>query len=126
MAKETLVVHGYRQFLKAADNAGRESKKAVRGAFREVGDIVKVDAATRLREIDARSAAGLRTVVRARGVSVEQTLRKTTGQHPEYGRLQLRRALEPALEEKQAQVEQAFEKAIDKVADHFDHGGSVV
>lgn len=106
--------------LRACDRAGRETKREVRSTLRKVGDIVKVEAAERLREIDARSAAGLRTVVRQRGVSVEQSLRKTTGTRPDFGALQMRQALLPALAEKESAVEDAMEDAIDKVADHFE------
>lgn len=121
MADETLVVKGLRDFLRACDRAGKESKKEVRGAFRKVGDIVKVDAAERFLGYDARSAAGFRTVVRQRGVSVEQTLRKTTGLRPDFGALQMSKALLPALNEKEDAVEQAMEHAIDIVSDHFDN-----
>lgn len=118
--QETLAVRGYTDFLRACDHAEKESKKEVRETFRVVGDIVKVDAAGKFIRYDVHTAAGFRTVVRTRGVSVEQTLRKTTGLHPEFGELQLTRALEPALTEDERRVEQAFEKALDKVADHFE------
>ena len=118
--RQTLRVKGYKEFLRASDRAGKETRKEVRGTFRKVGEIVRVDARTRYRPSDARSAAGLRTVVRQRGVSVEQSLRKTTGKHPEWGKWQMRQALLPALEEKAGQVEQELEHAIDRVADHFD------
>jgi hypothetical protein len=56
--------------------------------------------------IDAGSAAGFRTYVRAGArVSVEQSKRKTTGAHPEYGALQMREGLIPARESKLAEVE---------------------
>ena len=113
-------VTGYKEFLKACDRADKETKKFVRETFRDVGDIVKDDAQKRLAKIDERSAAGLRTVVRQRGVSVEQSLRKTTGEHPEFGTLQMEEALLPALDEQEPQVGRAFSRAIDKVADNFD------
>lgn len=117
---QTLRVHGYREFLRAADRAGKESKKAVRGTFREVGEIVRVDAAKRFAEFSPRSAAGYRVRVRARGVAVEQSLRRTTGNRPDFGALQMAEALEPALEQQEGEVLDAFEDALDKVADHFD------
>lgn len=120
MADSTLVVRGYKETLRAFDRAGKESKKFVRGTYREVGDIVRVDAVGKFAAYDARSAAGYRTRVRQRGVSVEQSLRKTTRQHPEYGALQMRKALVPALTENEDRVTEAFEAALDKVADHFD------
>lgn len=106
--------------LRACDRAGKETKREVRSTLRKVGDIVKVDAAERFREIDERSAAGFRTVVRQRGVSVEQSLRKTTGDRPSFGALQMRKALLPAVHEKEGEIEDEMEDAIDTVADHFE------
>lgn len=120
MARETLIVRGEREFLHACDHGPRDTKKFVRSAFREIGNLVKTDAADRFGPFSARSAAGFRTVVRQRGVSVEQSLRKTTGTRPDWGATQMRKALLPALEAKEQEVEAAFDRAIDKVADHFD------
>jgi hypothetical protein len=121
--KQTLRVKGYREFLIACDHAGKETKREVRGTFRKVGDLIKADAQPRYRPSDAKSAAGLRTVVRQRGVSVEQSLRKTTGKHPEWGSWQMRHTLVPALDAKEGEVERELEHAIDRVADHFDTKG---
>jgi len=117
---ETLRLHGYREFLRACDRAGKETKKEVRGTFRVVGDIVRDEARSLFEDISPKSAAGYRTRVRQRGVAVEQSLRRTTGTRPDFGRLQMEEALEPALEEKEDEVEREMENAIDKVADHFD------
>lgn len=107
--------------IRACDRAGKETRREVRATLREAGDVVKEDWQARMRSIDERSAAGLRTVVRVRGVSVEQSLRKTTGKHPEYGALQMRRGIH-AVDAKRDQAERAMERAIDKVADHFGKG----
>lgn len=112
-------VEGYREFLRACDRAGKETKKYVRGSFREVGEIVRLDASSLLSPVSARSAAGYRTRVRATGVVVEQSLRKTTGQHPGWGSYQMRRALGPSLAMNESRVVGAMGQAIDKVCDHF-------
>lgn len=117
-----LIVHGYKPFLKACDHAAKDTKKYVRATFREVGEIVRVQAVELFQPVSEKSASGYRVRVRQRGVSVEQSLRKTTGRRPDYGALQMRRALLPALARKQGEVEEAFEHAIDKVADRFDRG----
>ena len=121
MPSETLRVHGYREFLRATDHAGKESKRVVRDTLRQVGDVLRVEAQRRFENIDAASAAGYRVRVRQRGVAVEQSIRKTTGRHPEYGALQMRKALLPALVHEQANVENRMERALDTVADHFDN-----
>lgn len=113
-------VKGYREFLRACAKAEKDTRKEVRAAFREVGDIVRVDAARRLDGLSPKAAAGLRTRVRQRGVSVEQSLRRTTGKRPDWGAVQMRDALLPAVEAKEDEVVAEMEHAIDRVADHFE------
>src|SRR4029077_5411838 len=93
----TLRVEGYRQLMQALAKSDKATRKAVRDELRHAGDQVKTGASLRFARTDARSAAGYRTRVRQRGVAVEQSLRKTTGKHPEFGALQMRRALIPSL-----------------------------
>lgn len=96
----------------------------VRSAFKAAGDLVRDDAADRFRvstesrATHERDAGTLRTVVRSRGVEVEQTKGRTTGGHPEYGRWQIHR-LEDALEAEQVPVVEEIEHAIHVIADHF-------
>jgi hypothetical protein len=125
MAKETLVVHGYRDLMRGLATADKESKRRIRSTFRAVGDTVRADATTRFASVDARSAAGYRTRVRQRGIVVEQSLTKTTGQHPEWGSRQMRQALLPALMENQDEMNESLERALDQVADHFNHGRAI-
>lgn len=114
-----VVVKGYKQFLRACDRAGKETKTEVRGEFRHVGDLVKAEWQQQFSAIDEDSAAGLRTRVRQRGVAVEQSRRRVTGLRRDYARLQVRYGTE-ALEAKAPEVERRMEKAIDRVADHFE------
>lgn len=120
MAAGRLGVHGVRDFVRAADRAGKESKRAVRLALRTVGEPIRAAAASLFFPVDARTAAGYRVVVRQRGIAVEQRLRKTTGLHSSYGSLQMRRALLPALDENTERTQREMERALDKVADHFE------
>jgi hypothetical protein len=116
----TIVVKGYKEFLRASKNAGTATNREVRATFREVGEIVRQDAAQRLTKYSTVSAAGLKVRVRQRGVAVEQSLRKTTGAHPQYGGLQMRKALLPALAKEEPLVEAKFEEALDKVKAIFE------
>lgn len=118
--RQTLRVKGYREFMRAAAKAPKDTRKELRAAFREVGETVRADAAQRLDAVSPKSAAGFRTRVRQRGVAVEQSLRKTTGKRPDWGATQMRDALVPALEDKEDETEQAFEDAMDRVADRFE------
>ncbi len=117
---ETVRVTGYKEFLKACKDAPRDVRKEVRTAFRHVGDAVRADAARRFSPVDQRTAAGYRVFVRQRGVGVEQSLRKTTGKHPEFGALQMRRALIPAAKAEQSGTERALEEALGRVAHIFE------
>lgn len=120
MSPDTLRVSGYREFLRATARAEKESKTFVRDNFKEVGEVVRKPAADDLDNLSVRSAAGLRTIVRARGVNVEQTLRRTTGKRPDWGRTQMRKILIPNLESHEREILGATEKALDRIADHFD------
>src|SRR4029077_2844224 len=88
----TLQVKGYTQLMQALAQSDKASRKAVRDELRKAAEHVRLDGATLFAPTDAKSAAGYRTRVRQRGVAVEQSLRKTTGQHPEFSALQVRRA----------------------------------
>lgn len=116
----TTRIKGYREFQSAIRRADKETRKVVRDAARASGEIVRRDWSGRMIVIDARSAAGLRTRVRTRGVSVEQTLRRTTGQRPDYGALQMRRGVR-SLEENEREVVRTYESGMDDVCDHFDN-----
>lgn len=60
-----------------------------------------------------RTAEGFRTYVRAGStVTVEQSLRKTTGLHPEWGALQMQNALLPAREETLDRVGEKIEDGV--------------
>ena len=116
----TVRVRGYREFLAACNRAERDTKYWVRHTFRQVGAVVQRDATAKFSAYDVKSALGYRTVVRQRGVSVEQKYRKTTGQRPNFGSLQMERALIPALVENESETVRRMEHAIDTVADRFE------
>jgi hypothetical protein len=120
LARETVRVRGLREFQRAAARAGKESRTEVRAALREAAEPVRSEAVALFTPVDARSAAGYRVAVRQRGVAVEQRLRKTTGRRPQYGALQMTRALLPALKRHEHTIERRVERALDRIADHFE------
>jgi hypothetical protein len=120
MAGEVLKVTGYRELLRACQRAERSSRAEVRRSLKTVGEIVRADAAEDFSQFSAKSAAGFKVRVRQRGVAVEQSLRKTTGKHPEWGALQMTKALLPARARDEAKVEAEFNRALDRVADVFE------
>lgn len=121
----TLRVEGYQELLRALKAADRADRLAVRKTLRGVGETVQRDAVQTLNPIDAKSAGGYKTYVRQRGVAVEQSLRKTTGVHPEWGSWQMRHVLIPALVANEDDTKRAMERALDQVTDRFNRGGIV-
>jgi hypothetical protein len=117
MPAGTVRVKGLREFQRAVAKADQETKGVVREKLREAGDVVRVEATRRFDPVSAKSAAGYRTRVRIRGVAVEQSLRRTTGKRADWGRIQMVRALEPALDAKSRDVEAKLEDGIDELAD---------
>lgn len=117
MAASTVRVKGLREFMRATARAEKETKKRIRDKLKEAGDVVREDAALRLRHYDARSASKLVVRPKVRGIFVEQSLRKTTGLRPDWGALQMTRALVPALDAKSGELERRLEKAVDELAD---------
>lgn len=115
-----VVVKGYREFLRALDRGGKETKKMLRDELRSGGEIVRADAQARFARINQKSAAGYRVAVRQRGVAVEQRLVKTTGKHPEWGVLQMRVALIPASAAKEPEIERHMERALDRVCNRIE------
>lgn len=117
-----LVVRGYKELLRGLVDADKNTRREVRATLREAGDTVKVAAAenalSRFHNA-GRTAAGYRVVVRQRGLSVEQSIRKTTGKRPDYGGLQMKDALLPALERNEGRIEADMDAAMDKVAAIF-------
>ena len=99
MARETVAVHGLKEFLKACTQAEPNVRKEVRETFREVGDIIRHDATRRFSPINCGDQpAGSAPGSGRRGSPSNSRNGKTTGKHPEYGSLQMRAALLPALQ----------------------------
>jgi hypothetical protein len=124
-----VVVQGYREFLKATQYAPKDVKKQVRDAFRKTGRAVRDDAERNFSAYgataDARrshslSADGYRVAVRQTGVDIESSRRKTTGRHPEYGDVQMRRGLIPAARENTPWMVARMELAMEEVVDLFE------
>lgn len=119
----TLKVEGYRELVRAFALCDAAQRKELRATLRWAGDVVRQGAVERLSPVDTRSAAGYKVRVRQRGVAVEQSLRKTTGQHPEWGSYQMRHALLPSLQANEEKTNQRMERALDLIAARFNAGG---
>ena len=116
-------VKGLREFLAAADAAeDRATKKLVRDELRRAAEPVREmaqDLLGRLTPEPTDTRYGI-SVRRVGTVTVERRRRKTTGQRPDWGSIQMREALEPALETEQGEVISRLEEAVDRIADRFE------
>lgn len=114
-------VKGLRSLLRATDAAGKETKKLVRDELRQAAEPVRAEAAARFAGIDARTAASYGISVRRVGtVTVEQRKRTVTGQRGDYGALQMRRALIPALESNTEEVVERLDQALERLAQRWE------
>lgn len=95
----------------------------LRVELREIGGNVASEATKLFSEIDEYTAKGFKARVRPAGVLVvENTRRKTTGEHPEYGALMMRKALLPARSIKMEETTERFELAMDRTFSHLGFG----
>lgn len=107
--------------VRAADAAGKETKKLVRDRLRQMAQPVLQESRMRLSRYDVRSASRLGVSVRRSGtVSVEQRLRTSTGQHAQFGSLQMQRVLIPSLASNMDNIMREFEDAVDDIVRVFE------
>lgn len=116
MARETVRVENYRAFVKSLRELDKDVAKGLRAELRSIGQLVQRDAAALLAPVDDRSAQAFKVRVRQSGVAVEQSLRRTTGDHPEFGALQMREALLPALRKHEDEVTHQINALLDREA----------
>jgi hypothetical protein len=108
-------VKGLRELNRALKNAEGDLGKDLRKELKSAAEIVAEDARSKFTGISPESAASMQPRVRAGGAVVEQRKRRTTGQHPQFGRLQMERAFIPALTEKTPEVVRKLEDMIDDI-----------
>jgi hypothetical protein len=112
---EHLKVHGADKVIRSLKKVERQLPVEITKQLRVLGRVVLKDAQARFMSIDSNTASKYRVRVRKTGtVTVENPLRKTTGFHPEYGPLQMQRALIPALEHNQAFIVNGLETMIEQ------------
>lgn len=120
MATPTARVTGLTETLVALRGLPKAQEAALRAEFRAVGKLLANAWRLKLTHGVARSASvqrtalGLRPYVRLRGVEVDQTLRKTTGLRPDWGRTQMRygeEAIDDSTEEIVAGIDAALSEA---------------
>ena len=117
MPTPRLVTTGLRELITAADEVGGETKVMVREGLRKAGEPVRRRARDLFTPLSQETPNHFAVTVRRAGrVDVEQRLRKVTGEHPEWGALQMREALIPAADQKLNEVQMVLFGQMDKLA----------
>lgn len=111
--RSAVSVKGLRELERGLRETDKDTAKALRKELREAGKVVALEARRRHAFVSPRSAMGIRPRVRS-GLVVyaEQSRRRTTGQHPEFGVVVMEGALLPAKEAKTPEVKEMVERAI--------------
>jgi hypothetical protein len=118
MAQEgTIVVRGLGPLIRDFSKLSKEASRDLRERLRKIAVPVAIDARFREEPYGAKEARGIRVVVRQRGVEVEQTLRKTaveSKRRVNFGELQMRKVLIPALEDNAAAVDRRLDEFLNE------------
>jgi hypothetical protein len=116
---EHIVVEGYTQldwaFRKVSKEVDPQSSARMRGEFKAAAEPVASSAREKISRFEGASLATIHPVATARGIFVVQDARKVSGLRGDFGNLQLRTGLEPALEENKELVLRRIEHALDRV-----------
>lgn len=110
------LITGYTDLVVALKKLPRDVELGMRAELKAAGMEVQTDATSRFDRLSEKTARNFRTYVRLRGVSVEQALNRTTGRRPDWGALQMKDALIPALNDKQEEVVRRIEAMVDRTA----------
>lgn len=125
-------VRGLREAQRAFARAGRDAKKRVRDELRHVADPVARTAEgyarSRIENIGEKWPL-MRVGVTTRVVYVAPKQRGVRGRgsprkRPNLAELLMARAMEPALTANAGEVERGVERALDRIADEFNRGGT--
>lgn len=117
-------VEGLRELVKATGGYKTALAKEIRAELIVGAKLVSTDARSRMTRIDAKSAMGLVPFAKATGVSgVKQRKKKRLNPgRGDYGALQMRKALLPALWSKRDDIERNIERMLDKLGGRWSAG----
>lgn len=108
---QTLRVVGYREAASALNKVNRKAKATLFAGLRAAAEPIALDARQRLMGYQGMSTSTIRPSATQRGVVVVQRKKKTTGKRPDFGSLQMKQGLLPALYQNQDDISQKVEDA---------------
>ena len=107
----TVKIHGLRELNRALNNLER---KDLGRELKEAAEPVVSSAKGKVTRFQGASVGTIRAKRTGLRVFVEQSKAKVTGQRGDFGSLQMRTVLEPALQENEGEVLGKVERALDR------------
>ncbi len=109
--QETIRVTGYREVARALGKVNRGAKLTLFAGLRKAAEPIASDARTKLARYQGISLSTIRPSAQVRGVFVIQRAKRVTGLRGDFGALQMREGLVPALHDHEDDVVDAVEDA---------------
>jgi hypothetical protein len=109
--KGTVRVTGYRETMRALNATEKATAKTMKDAQLKAAEPVAESARQKVSEFQGASAGTIGPRVTTTGAFVTQKAKKVTGQRGDFGALQMRTALIPALEEHEDDIADEVEDA---------------
>jgi len=107
----TIRVKGYRETARALDRVNKGAKLALYSGLRQAAEPIAQDARSRLGGYTGLKTTTIRPRVGLRGVYITQGARKKTGLRPDFGALQMRVGLLPAVYSREDDIVEKVEEA---------------
>ena len=111
----TVRIHGLRELNRALGKVNKDAGRKVRDALKEAAEPVAASARTRLARYPGASTATISPRATTRSVFVTQRKRKVSGLRPDFGTLQMKEVLLPALYDHEDDLVDAVEDALDRL-----------
>ena len=105
-------VKGYREVIRALNRTDKETKKTLKDALKAAAEPVAADARSLIAKYQGASVSTIQPRVVTSGVYVTQRAKKKTGKRPDFGSLQMRRGLIPALYDHENDIVDGVDHAI--------------
>lgn len=105
-------VKGYRECVRALQRVDKDTKKEMLGALKASAEPVAKDARSLLSRYQGASINTINPRAVTSGVYVTQRARKKTGKRPDFGSLQMRVGLIPALDKHEDDIVESVDHAI--------------
>jgi hypothetical protein len=121
----TVAVRGITPLIRDFSKLSKETSRELRAALRVIAAPVAIDWKFREQRFGPKEARGIRVVVRQRGVSVDQTLRKSAvlaRRRPNFGALQMAEGI-AALEDNADAIERRSVEFLDRFVAPTSRGG---